>query len=862
MGKHKHICFLISLLILFSLLSVIPVASVVGTDALGNTSSSAGSGTTSNSRTIYIDDNLTINGPASYKDETVYLNGNLTIESNGVLKLDNSILIINRSALTHFVFKIFVHSGGRLEVTNNSVIKNNIFQSNKYEFEFAVDSEGYFKDCTIINAGEFSENGFVVRSDKITFTNCSFDDNYIGLHVIDASPSVIDCDIIDSDKIGIKLNNSDVKLQDCTFDYSGDRDVDLEHGSTLTLVSTPLDYGAPIVLDTSELHVAWYLTVNVSNGSAPLANASVQVFNYHDNLTFSGKTDQTGMIENIECTEYIQNSTGSNYTTPHTVKVALDDYEPLTDDLDMYADTVLDTTLILKPKTGIINGHILDTEGSAVPNANVSVEVDGETFWALTDETGLYELGDVLAGENYTVTVEALIDNLSAYEIKTQPGVNVNASETITVNITLVKKHLPVSVTIKSRDAWINAENAVDVNIDTIIKIEFDSPVDNMSFENNISLMQGVTLVPGLLESVGSGGTSKAFEFTPINKFHKEETCKITISKGVKSSTGEPLFWDSYIATFDTEIEPIIDTSPEDNSTNVDNEAPGIFVVFHNKVKLNLTSLTANFGLKLLEQVIDGTVTIADPLTNRVVFTPSEPLQGSTEYTVEIADTLKDGNNQIILRRHVEWSFTTKFVSPPTAEVSGVLKDKTTGELIVNAKVELLDENRTIVDETITNVEGAFTFADVEAGEYAVVIKVTGYNSIEVSVNAGAGDTVALGDLSLSQKEDDDDDGDGGFDMMLLVGIGIVIVIVIIIILILFLRKRTGAEEEGVTFEEAPQSMAERAKYGGDMATAATMPISMPPPVSTSMNRCPNCAHKLTSAGECFHCNIAAKYGL
>ena len=97
----------------------------------------------SRSRTIYIDDNLTINGPASYKDETVYLNGNLTIESNGVLKLDNSILIVNRSALTHFVFKIFVHSGGRLEVTNNSVIKNNIFQSNNYEFEFAVDSEGH-----------------------------------------------------------------------------------------------------------------------------------------------------------------------------------------------------------------------------------------------------------------------------------------------------------------------------------------------------------------------------------------------------------------------------------------------------------------------------------------------------------------------------------------------------------------------------------------------------------------------------------------------------------------------------------------------------------------------------------------------
>jgi hypothetical protein len=844
---------------------------------------------------VYLEGDQTIDGPNSvvFTDKVVYLNGNLTIETAGIFKLVNSTFYVNSTGNSSYVYYIKVLADGKLEAINDSTIRNNPIHSNKFDLEFEIDSIGVFEDSEISDCGHFNNNGILIKSDKVTFDNCILDENYIGLNCQGATPTVMDCIISDSDGVAVLCNNSNLRLVGCELDDSNDLKIQLLGDSKVTLLSTPLiSFGVDIYnvvefSEAAELYITWWLTVQVNNASGPLENATVNVNDYYSALVDSVSTNTLGSVEDIEVTEFIQNSTSRNSTTPHTITITKDDYYPFTIKLPIDKDTFLNRTLELKPITGTIKGYINTTSDLPVQNANVSLVVESEIYWDLTDESGLYTLNEVLVGENYTVTITATINNLSAYDVGVVDNISVAADETTMVNFTLVRKPSPVKAQVISRDKWVDADGQQDVDRDTLIKIRFDYPMDDTTFEGNISLeFEGNPIRSNLntLDNV----TWKLFEFDPLIDLPLDKEFTFTLTRNVLRLTGEPALWEDYVVKFRTEFQPIIDFGPKDGSIGIDPKSPGIYIRVDNRIELDQASLNQYAGLKDIDgNYIPGDWRVMEDF-HRAEFVPSVNLEGLMEYTVELSDALVDKAGIPIFRPptpHFEWSFKTKYIIPEIT-ISGNVIDKD-GDPVTLASVVVKDENNSFIGSDFTNkTTGEFSITfNGEPGDYKLAINKKDFKTKELDIRIEDDElSKDLETIELSSKKADGADGDGGLELdtntMLIILVIIIVIIIIILIAIYASRKPREVPEE--EYEEEAEARApaptpaattvaaapttEAAATTTPTATAATTPsqyeeLAEVPIVTASMYRCPNCGHRLTSLGDCFHCQMQAKYG-
>ncbi len=69
----------------------------------------------------------------------------------------------------------------------------------------------------------------------------------------------------------------------------------------------------------SWIQVKWYVNVNVTNGTVPLVNATVNIANVTSTNIFNGLTDVNGQIPQQTLTEFWQNGSLTVYETPHNV---------------------------------------------------------------------------------------------------------------------------------------------------------------------------------------------------------------------------------------------------------------------------------------------------------------------------------------------------------------------------------------------------------------------------------------------------------------------------------------------------------------------------------------------------------------
>ncbi|MEK7434877.1 MAG: S-layer homology domain-containing protein, partial [Cyanobacteriota bacterium] len=89
--------------------------------------------------------------------------------------------------------------------------------------------------------------------------------------------------------------------------------------------------------------------------------------------------------------------------------------------------------------------------------------------------------------------------------------------------------------------------------------------------------------------------------------------------------------------------------------------------------------------------------------------------------------------------------------------VSGKVRDSQTQKLITNAKIQLLDENKNLINESETDANGEYTFdtdnkgEKLKAGNYIIaVISASGYVTfIRVTITANQGDVVIAEDLLI-----------------------------------------------------------------------------------------------------------------
>ena len=870
MLKQIWVSIIISILILMSLFNVILLGGMASGDDLILSNGLRGS-----KRQTIIDSDPKINSLETWENEEIYLNSNLTIEDGGLLEIKNTSITVNSSSSLDFVYGIYVEDGGTLLINSNSSITKNIFQSdNDYELKFFSGSHVLIEDSTITLAGLNSELGIYIESDDVTIINSFLEKNFNGIYCYGASPKIIGCEINYSKNHGVVCNNSLATiLENCTVKESWSWDIVVENNSQLTLISTPVSFGGSKITDTSKILTYWWLTIVVTNETdVPLENASVEVKNSHGSLIFEGVTDANGRIENIKSLSVIENATDKNWSTPHNIKVTMEGHEAAAQDQEVYEDITAEIKLTALPETGKIMGYV--KEGAfPVEDANVTLEIDGELFWTSIDDAGRYELTDVPAGENYTVTAQGMINNISAYETAVNDSVSVEAGNTTMVNFNLVKKPLPVSVQVQSFGEDINADGAEDVDIDTRIIIIFDYPMVNITISNNTHLYLGDVEIPGIIQEV-EPSTMKKYEFSISGELEKDKIYTLLISEGVRRLVGGapvPVFWEDYIISFDTELEPIIEFGPADGSTNIGTVTPNIYVVFQNKIELNKTSLDNSFVLMSGNQKIAGAV-IVDHQIKRVSFNPTEELESETEYTVHLVDDLRDASGRFILRDRVSrtWTFTT---AKTTTEVTGRVMDKDNKPL-ANAMVKLTTVDGTPVATTTTNSTGHFEFKGLEPKNYNLTISKKDYDTITQQVSPQVGAPSSLQNLRMEKEEDEE----GGFtiDPLLLGIIILAIIIVIIIIAGVAMRKPRVEEELEAEVEErmvpsAPTPAARRFEPEPTMRGAPPLRGAPPrelepemarkPQRQRSMNRCPICAHRLNTAGECFHCKMDMMYG-
>jgi hypothetical protein len=192
-------------------------------------------------------------------------------------------------------FYLFASGGGDFNIVNNDF--SDSVNSNGVYFQF-FNGSGIFKD-NIANDNAINGIDFWEASD-ITVINSTFNGNLYGMQGY---------------KSIVNVTNSTIS--------SSLNDFYLDGVSHFTSLNTSFDNNSAAFGDTaSDLTVKWFMDVEVvDTGGSGVDNADVFVNDSFGKNEWMGNTGvgNSGWVHLIPSTEYIQNSTTKNFTTPHNV---------------------------------------------------------------------------------------------------------------------------------------------------------------------------------------------------------------------------------------------------------------------------------------------------------------------------------------------------------------------------------------------------------------------------------------------------------------------------------------------------------------------------------------------------------------
>ncbi len=197
-----------------------------------------------------------------------------------------------------------------------------------------------------------------------------------------------------------------------------------------------------------------------------------------------------------------------------------------------------------------------------------------------------------------------------------------------------------------------------------------------------------------------------------------------------------------------------------------DNVSRTASIVIEFSEAMNQTSTTITIA------GVNGTLTWSG---STATFTPSSALTYGTSYNVTVSGHDLAGNPMTSTE-----SFTTV---KGYGLISGVIKDAA-GQVIADATVTLSNGMT-----TTTDANGAFSFSNVSAGSYDLTVGKTGYETVTQSVSSVAGETTALGSVSVSTTTGTTSNDSGMLVIAVIVGI-----VALLFVLILFVWRRKKKE--------------------------------------------------------------------
>jgi hypothetical protein len=158
-------------------------------------------------------------------------------------------------------------------------------------------------------------------------------------------------------------------------------------------------------------------------------------------------------------------------------------------------------------------------------------------------------------------------------------------------------------------------------------------------------------------------------------------------------------------------------------------------------------------------------------------FTPSSLLAYGTTYSVTVNGKDIAGNSMT----PIGLQFTTL---NGYGNITGMIKDAS-GNILANTTVALSNGLT-----TTTDADGAFSFENVTVGSYTLTVSKSGYQTYTQNVSMTAGETTALGLLSVQTSPS----GPPGSNDALMFGIVAIVIIALLAILLLVVKRRKKKE--------------------------------------------------------------------
>ncbi|PIZ51787.1 hypothetical protein COY27_02330, partial [Candidatus Woesearchaeota archaeon CG_4_10_14_0_2_um_filter_33_13] len=216
----------------------------------------------------------------------------------------------------------------------------------------------------------------------------------------------------------VVLGGDDNKIINSVLDYTY-TDVQLGDAGNITILNTTFnksDIGIYFLSSGGGFaDVAWYVDVNVTNGTDALSGAIVEAYNVSDGLETSNTTDVDGMVR-LELIEFTHNGTDAFYKTPHNITVSLAGYTTNYTSVNLTETNSTQVDIVLSASEGVTCGSVTE---SITLNENLSVN---ETCFTI-DSNNL-----IIDGNGYSIIGNG-----------TGQGVYLTARTNVTiVNLTIV----------------------------------------------------------------------------------------------------------------------------------------------------------------------------------------------------------------------------------------------------------------------------------------------------------------------------------------------------------------------------------------------------------------------------------------
>lgn len=221
----------------------------------------------------------------------------------------------------------------------------------------------------------------------------------------------------------------------------------------------------------------------------------------------------------------------------HILSVTMDGYDPGQEvSVKLGSQSVLRKDLELGEShstTGVITGTVQNAKGG-IEGATVTVSLDGQSYQAVTEADGTYQISDIPVAQGYTVTAEKSGYLSAAQEgISVRPGASVTVDLILTVDVSSTKYLLNVDFDdyetgkFSGNDEWAVVDPGSDRGVIEIVEEENGNKYLHMNktasgtisfYNKNEVAAEGIVTIEARVKRTDNGSNANQFGMYSYNK--------------------------------------------------------------------------------------------------------------------------------------------------------------------------------------------------------------------------------------------------------------------------------------------------------------------------------------------------------